>query len=103
MEVLKVRPGSVERLLRANDAYAVTARLSFAGEALLFTAGEQDIYNIYALPLSGGAVRRITDNELPGKMFSGIRGLENGSLIYAVNERRKDIWLSRPAQERRRP
>ena len=32
----------------------------------------------------------------------GIRALANGSLVYAVNERRKDIWLSRPAQERSR-
>ena len=99
MEVLKVTPGSAQSLVRVNDAYAVTARIAPTGAALLFTAGENDIYNIYALPLDGGALRRVTDNELLGKMFSGIRALDNGSLIYAVNERRKDIWLSRPARE----
>ena len=42
-------------------------------------------------------VRAVTSNDLPGTMFSGIVPLADGSLIYGINERRQDIWLSRTA------
>ena len=77
-------------------------RLSDGRSTILYTASEEGVHNVYELPLAGGAPRRITSNELPGRMFSGIEPLTDGSLVYAVNERRQDIWLSRITQQQER-
>jgi hypothetical protein len=101
MEVFVLEDGRARRVATVPGAYAVTARLSAARASLLYTAIEGDVPNVYELPLSGGTASKLTTNDLPGRMFSGIEPLADGSLVYAVNERRQDIWLSRvsPRQE----
>ncbi|MDQ3068167.1 MAG: serine/threonine-protein kinase [Acidobacteriota bacterium] len=76
-------------------AYALTARLSREGNTLYFDAQERRIHNVYTLALATGAVRRLTANQLQSIAFSGIEPLADGSVIYAMDDRRQDIWLSR--------
>ena len=66
-----------------------------AGATLFYTGTVDRANNIFALTLRTGAARRLTSNELPSMEFSGIEPLADGSLIYARNDRRQDIWLSR--------
>ncbi len=95
MEVIEVKDGRVRTVATVMPAYSVTARLAPSGDTLFYAGAEQRIHNIYALSIADGRVRRVTSNDLADQMFSGIEPLADGSLIYAVNERRQDIWLSR--------
>lgn len=95
MDVLVVGADGVRQRARLEDAYGETARLSPDGSTLYFTAADEGVHNVYGLALAGGAPRRVTANEQPDVTFSAIEALDDGSLIYAVNERRQDIWLSR--------
>lgn len=100
MEVSVVDSTGLRDVARLSGAYAETSRLSSAGDTL-FYAGRQDrISNIHALNLARGTIRRLTNNQLPSIAFSGIDPLADGSLIYAQDERRQDIWLSRRSTAR---
>ena len=98
MDVMSVGDGRETQVARVPRAYAVTARL--AGDVVYFAAREKRVANLYALQLGRGTIRRLTNNELPSMTFSGIEPLANGSLIYAQDERRQDIWLSRVSAPR---
>lgn len=95
LDILIVDRTGTRTRARIDDAYGETARLSTDGTALYFTASVDGVHNIYSLALAGGTPRRVTTNDLPELMFSGIEPLADGTVIYAVNERRQDIWLSR--------
>jgi len=102
MQVFVLGRGGAARIASVPGAHSATARLAPSGAALFFTSSENAIHNIYAMALPGGHIRKVTSNELPGRMFSGIAPLDDGSVVYAVNERRQDIWLSRALTDRRR-
>jgi Tol biopolymer transport system component len=102
MEVLLARDGDTAPVARLVRAFAFSARLSASGDALLYSGTEQHAHNIYALSLATGASRRLTANQLRSVTFSGIEPLADGSLIYAQDDRRQDIWLSRTAAIRSR-
>ena len=95
MDVIEVRDGQARSVATIAPAFSITARLAPSGDTLYFTAAPGRIHNIYARSIADGRARRVTSNDLPGTVFSGIEPLADGSLIYAVNERRQDIWLSR--------
>ena len=101
MEVIEVRNGTARTVATVAPAYSFTSRLAPSGETLYFAGAEERVHNVYALSLADGRVRRMTSNDLPGTVFSGIEPLADGSLIYAVNERRQDIWLSRTTNRSR--
>ena len=95
MEVIMADQGAQQTVARIPRAYAVTSRLSPDGTALYFTGVQSRVSNIYSLQLARGTTRRLTTNQLPSAAFSGIEPLADGSLVYAQNDRRQDIWLSR--------
>jgi len=100
MEVFAVSQGSSRLVARLPRAFAFTARRSRSGDTLFYTGTAARASNIYALTLRTGTTRRLTSNMLPSTEFSGIEPLADGSLIYAQNDRRQDIWLSRTATPR---
>jgi Tol biopolymer transport system component len=100
MEVAHLMPGVERRVGMVDRAHAFTARLSPDGSVLYYTGAESRASNIYALLLARGTTRRLTSNQLPSTMFSGIEPLADGSLIYAQDDRRQDIWLSRTSPKR---
>jgi Tol biopolymer transport system component len=102
MEVFLLERGGTARLASVPGAHSATARLAPSGAELFFSSSEDAIHNIYAMTLPGGRIRKVTSNELPGRLFSGIAPLDDGSVVYAVNERRQDIWLSRAIADRSR-
>lgn len=95
MEVSVVGRDGVRDVVRIPQAYAVTSRLSAAGDVLFYAGLSHRVANISALQLARGTIRRLTTNQLASTAFSGIEPLADGSLIYSQNDRRQDIWLSR--------
>ena len=100
MEVIAAGPAGTRSIARLPRAYAFSARLSRSGDTLYYTGSERNAHNIYALSLARGTTRRLTANQLPSTMFSGIEPLADGSLVYAQDDRRQDIWLSRTSTPR---
>ena len=100
MEVLAARDGRTQAIARVPRAFSFSARLSSAGDTLLYSATERHAHNIYALSLARGSVRQLTTNLLRSVTFSGIEPLPDGSVIYAQDDRRQDIWLSRTSTPR---
>ena len=95
MEVIEILDGHARSVATVAHAFAISARLAPSGGTLYFAAARERVHNVYALTIADGRIRRVTSNDLPGTVFSGIEPLADGSLIYAANERRQDIWLSR--------
>ena len=102
MEVFVLEGGGLARIASVPGAYSSTARLAPSGAALFFASSRDAINNIYEMTVPGGRIRTVTSNELPGRIYSGIAPLDDGSVVYAVDERRQDIWLSRAITDRSR-
>jgi Tol biopolymer transport system component len=100
MEVALLTSGREQRVAMVPGALAYSARLGPGGATLYFAGTEARAANIYALTLPTGAIAKLTANQLTSVVYSGIEPLADGSVIYAQNERRHDIWLSRTTSPR---
>ena len=60
---------------------------------VLVTRNEQGVHNIYAVSLRDGALQKLTINETPGVSFSGIQPLRADAIVFAREERKRDIWV----------
>ena len=60
---------------------------------VLVTRDENGVHNIYGVSLRDGAMTRITTNQSPGVSFSGIQPLRADAIVFAREERKRDIWV----------
>ncbi len=80
------------------DNAASTATVDHARRRMFVTRAVEGIHNIYALSLADGTLHRITTNESPGVYFSAIAPQRSDAIIYARDERKRDIWLVKRGQ-----
>lgn len=91
--------GGARRPIRTVvDNAAPTATVDHLRRRVFLSRAVDGIHNIYALSLDDGALRRVTTNESPGVYFSAIAPQRSDSIVYARDERRRDIWLVRRGQ-----
>lgn len=87
------------RVAIVEGTFFVTTRLDAERRVLYLTRSEGVIHNLYAVSLATGALRRMTNNQLPAVSFSGVECLPNGRLLCVRDQKRQDIWIIRgPAQ-----
>ena len=85
----KSRPVAV-----VTDAVVPTAHIDTARGRVLLTRDESGVHNVFAVALGDGAVTRLTNNQSPGVSFSGVQSLRSQAIVFAREERKRDIWLS---------
>jgi hypothetical protein len=94
VEVVQVeRSGTSRTLASADGVFAATARLDDARDVLYLTRVDGAAHNLYALALGTGALRKLTDNGLPGVSFSGIDVRRDGTLLFSRQESAQDVWV----------
>src|SRR5262249_25147000 len=85
--------GGVKRAATIDKAFFATLKLAPSRSAVYVTRSENGIHNLFLMPLSGGAMQRITDNTLTGVTFSGVEPLGGDTIIGVRDERKTDIYL----------
>jgi Tol biopolymer transport system component len=76
-----------------EDSFLSTARLDPAGRRVFVTRAIAGIHNIHVVNLADGTVKPVTANQAPGTSFSGIQPLGAGAIVFAREERKRDIWI----------
>jgi hypothetical protein len=76
-----------------DDGVIPTARVDHAAGRLFVSRSIDGVQNLFAMSLSNGELRQVTANESPGISFAGVQPLTDGSIVFARDERKQDIWL----------
>jgi serine/threonine protein kinase len=96
--ILRIRlSGPPERLGVVDGVFAGTARVDAKNGTLYFVKSDEEppAHNLYQFRLAGAALRRLTDNKIPGVSFAGLEVLSDGTLAFSQQERSENIWLMR--------
>jgi hypothetical protein len=93
VSVVNPASGAVRKIGTIAAAFVATTRLHAARRVLYVARIEDGVHNLYEFPLSGGPLKALTRNALPGVTFSGFYPVGTDGLIGVRDERREDIWL----------
>ena len=94
IELKDVPPVGVSRTVAVvEDAPVPAVHVDAQRRRVLLTRNEGGVHNIYAVSLRDGAMTKITNNQTPGVSFSGIQSLRADAVVFAREERKRDIWL----------
>jgi serine/threonine protein kinase len=85
--------GGRRRLAAVPDSVIPAVRLDAARGRLFLTRNIDGIHNVHVMWLRDGRQQQVTDNHSPGVSFSGIQALGDNAIVFARDERRRDIWL----------
>jgi Tol biopolymer transport system component len=88
--------GRARRLPALDDVFATTARLDSARRKLYVTRVVNGLHNLFSVSLDDGRARQISDNRLSLVTFCCTEVRPDGSIIYAQEEWRQDIYIMRP-------
>jgi hypothetical protein len=86
--------GTRRRLATVPDSVIPAVRIDAARGRLFVTRSVEGIHNIHAMSLHDGSMRAVTSNQSPGVSFSGILPLRADAVVFARDERKRDIWLA---------
>jgi Tol biopolymer transport system component len=92
--------GTRRRLATVPDSVIPAVRIDAARGRLFVTRSVEGIHNIHAMSLHDGSMRAVTSNQSPGVSFSGILPLRADAVIFARDERKRDIWLATARYDR---
>ena len=87
--------GSSRTVAVIDSAAAPTVQLDLTRSRALLTREVDGVHNIFSVSLRDGTMHRITANESAGVSFSGIQPLRDDAIVFAREERKRDIWVSR--------
>lgn len=76
-----------------DDGVIPMARIDRAGGRLFVSRSTAGVQNLFAMSLADGTLRQVTANGSPGVSFAGVQPLTDGSIVFARDERKQDIWL----------
>ncbi len=85
--------GPVRTVATIDQAAVAAVGLDMMRGRVMITRNEQGVHNIYAVSLRDGATQKLTNNESPGVSFSGIQPLRADAIVFAREERKRDIWV----------
>lgn len=85
--------GDARAIAFVGNSPVPAVRMDPQRSRVLLTRDDEGVHNIYGVSLRDGAVTRITTNESPGVSFSGIQPLSAGAIVFAREERKRDIWV----------
>ena len=94
MELMEVPlEGAGKVLSSVADSAVPVIRIDAARGRSFVTRSVDGIHNIFVLSLRDGVQRQVTANRAPGVSFSGIQPLQDDAIVFAREERKRDIWL----------
>lgn len=94
LELMEVPVGGGERVLATvPDSVIPAVHVDAARGRLFVTRNIDGIHNVYMMSLRDGVQRQVTANHSPGVSFSGIQALQEGAIVFAREEWKRDIWL----------
>lgn len=94
LELVELALGGGQRVLATvPDSVIPAVRVDTAGGRLFVTRNIDGIHNVYLISLRDGVQRQVTANHAPGVSFSGIQPLQDGAIVFAREEWKRDIWL----------
>ena len=70
-----------------------TAKVDHRRGRLFLSRSIDGVQNLFAMSVADGSMRQITANESPGISFSGVQPMGDDALVFARDERKRDIWL----------
>ena len=76
-----------------KDGVLPTAKVDHRRGRLFLSRSIAGAQNLFAMSLADGSMRQITTNESPGISFSGVQPIGDDSIVFARDERKRDIWL----------
>ena len=94
LDLIELSPDGRSRALASiPDSPVPTAHVDAPRGRVLLTRDESGVHNIYAVSVRDGVLTKMTNNQTPGIAFSGIQCLRGGSVVFAREERKRDLWL----------
>jgi Tol biopolymer transport system component len=93
VELNELSPGGSRTVAVVADAPVPAVHVDPQRRRVLLTRNEGGVHNIYAVSLRAGVMTKITNNEMPGVSFSGIQSLRADAVVFAREERKRDVWL----------
>jgi eukaryotic-like serine/threonine-protein kinase len=85
--------GVEKPLATIPDAAVPTLSVDRPHGRLFVVRATEGVHNIFAVSLADGTQTKITANDSPGVSFSGIQPLSDDAIVFARDERKRDIWL----------
>ncbi|HVJ28437.1 MAG TPA: hypothetical protein VM493_12900, partial [Vicinamibacterales bacterium] len=94
MDVSKLAlDGSRRTVGTVKDGVLPTAKVDHRRGRLFLSRSIDGVQNLFAMSVADGSMRQITANESPGISFSGVQPMGDDALVFARDERKRDIWL----------
>ena len=96
VEILTLmKSGSVDAAGSIAQAYLGTTRYDSAKSVLYVTRSIDGIHNVHEYSLATKTLRQVTDNNVPGVTFSGMRPAPAGSndILVVRDARVRDVWV----------
>jgi hypothetical protein len=85
--------GTRRNLGTVPDAPIPVVRADVGRGRLFMIRATGGIHNLHTMSLRDGTMRQVTSNQSPGVSFSGIHPLRADAVLFARDERKRDIWL----------
>jgi Tol biopolymer transport system component len=80
--------GSPREVTTLKNIYASSASLSADGKTIAFTARQNDRDDIFTIPATGGAIRRLSSNNDPRIFFGSLAWAPDRKTIYFDKQER---------------
>ncbi len=78
---------------RIDGVYYSSVRVDARQSLVYMTRLEGSSQNLFALSLISGSLERLTENRLSTISFSGVRPRPDGSLVFAIEDKKQDIHV----------
>lgn len=85
--------GRRRALRTVEDGVIPTAMVDQPRGRLFLSRSIDGAQNLFSMSLADGSMRQVTANEAPGISFAGVQPLGAGSIVFARDERKRDVWL----------
>jgi len=96
LEVTELRlDGRRRNIGRVPDAALPTGHVDSLRGRIFLSRATDGAHNLFAMSLADGSMRQVTENDSPGVSFSGVQLSSDDSIVYARDERKRDVWLVR--------
>lgn len=76
-----------------EDGVLPTAKIDHRRGRLFVSRSIGGAQNLFSMSLADGSTKQVTANESPGISFAGVQPLEDDAIVFARDERKRDVWL----------
>jgi Tol biopolymer transport system component len=78
---------------QVQDGVIPNAKVDHQRGRLFLSRSTEGAQNLFTMSLADGSMRQVTANESPGISFAGVQPMGDDSILFARDERKRDVWL----------